>query len=417
MDYDTATSGVTPTQSKALNEEPLNLQADSVRQCTIIGSKASKPRPIRATGKGRVTDVDPLVQSKFSSPDTGDKTDSLSNTNVNRRGPERRRMLSKEHTIAKSGHNSSHKTSRNIYPTSSIGNFRPSPILWDQHDRSTAKQKHAITVNDGAKREDILRTSSPSMPPACFAPLAPQSSTVRSGWNCKIPYTAVPENHYYANPLDSEQVLCHIEKGSHLSSMWSADLPADTPVFQPIGDPVKPVSTASTKSKVPSISNSQMMASDSTFSTKESKICEKDVLRGLQMAMAAACNEEVDAWISEISGYRVRRFLADLRAFEGLGVNPLVERAIRTAKVRTKECDGKAKAYERLTEYDRQKEHVMSIPRDKERARGFVAAYARGRQDLDIAESLRRRQEKASESIRERAVAMGWRERSISAGC
>jgi hypothetical protein len=414
MDYETAASGINHIQSKGIDEEPANLQADSVPQSTMIGSKASKPRPVIATGKGNVTAVNPLAQSKFSLRDTREKPPPLSNNNVNQRVSEPRRlMLSKESINAKSNHDSSHKASKNGYPSSSMGHFHPSPVLLEQHDSSPiAKSEHAITANDVAKRESILQTSSPSMPPARFAPLPPQSPIATSKWNCKIPYTAIPDHYDYENPSVFEQVHSHVEKGSHLPSMWLAEQTADVPVFQPIGDPVKQASKVSPKFQAPSISDSQTVASDSTFSTRESKICEKDVLKGLQMAMAAACNEEVNAWISEISGCRVRRFLADLSAFEGLGVNP-----IRTARERTKEYDRKVKAYEHVTMHDRWTEHVISIPRDKDRTMGFVAADEPGQQGLDIAEILRRRQTRASESVKERAVAMGWRERSVSAGC
>jgi len=47
-------------------------------------------------------------------------------------------------------------------------------------------------------------------------------------------------------------------------------------------------------------------------------ITDRDVLRGLKMAISAACDEEVDAWVRNKTGLRLRRFLADLKAFEDL---------------------------------------------------------------------------------------------------
>ncbi|WYZ34984.1 hypothetical protein EsH8_I_001260 [Colletotrichum jinshuiense] len=62
-------------------------------------------------------------------------------------------------------------------------------------------------------------------------------------------------------------------------------------------------------------------------------IDDRDVLRGLHIAISAACDEEVDAWIRQKTGVRIRRFLADLRAFETLGEeeqpDPSKERARR----------------------------------------------------------------------------------------
>lgn len=64
------------------------------------------------------------------------------------------------------------------------------------------------------------------------------------------------------------------------------------------------------------------------------KINDKDVYRGLHVATAAACDEDVDRWVEEVMGHRVRRFLADLSAFDGLGVNALATAAKRTAEQR-----------------------------------------------------------------------------------
>lgn len=47
-------------------------------------------------------------------------------------------------------------------------------------------------------------------------------------------------------------------------------------------------------------------------------ITDRDVLKGLKMAICAACDEDLDAWIRIKTGLRLRRFLADLRAFEDL---------------------------------------------------------------------------------------------------
>jgi len=52
------------------------------------------------------------------------------------------------------------------------------------------------------------------------------------------------------------------------------------------------------------------------------------------VATAAACDEDVDKWIEEITGSGVRKFLADLSRFEGLGVNTLADVARRAARQR-----------------------------------------------------------------------------------
>lgn len=72
----------------------------------------------------------------------------------------------------------------------------------------------------------------------------------------------------------------------------------------------------------------------STLGLKPSKVTDKQVFKGLHVATAAACDEDVDKWIEEITGCGVRNFLADLSRFEGLGVNTLADVARRAARQR-----------------------------------------------------------------------------------
>jgi hypothetical protein len=72
----------------------------------------------------------------------------------------------------------------------------------------------------------------------------------------------------------------------------------------------------------------------STPGIKPSKVTDKQVFKGLHVATAAACYEDVDKWIEEITGCGVRNFLADLSRFEGLGVNTLADVARRAARQR-----------------------------------------------------------------------------------
>lgn len=47
-------------------------------------------------------------------------------------------------------------------------------------------------------------------------------------------------------------------------------------------------------------------------------IDDRDILLGLKMAICAACDEDLDAWIRDRTGLRLRRFLADLKAFDAV---------------------------------------------------------------------------------------------------
>lgn len=77
---------------------------------------------------------------------------------------------------------------------------------------------------------------------------------------------------------------------------------------KPSGDPQ---STAPTSSALGTSRDSEDAAEYT-----DRGINDRDVLLGLKMAICAACDEDLDAWIRSKTGLRLRRFLADLKAFE-----------------------------------------------------------------------------------------------------
>ena len=59
-------------------------------------------------------------------------------------------------------------------------------------------------------------------------------------------------------------------------------------------------------------------AADETVDYFDQDITDQDILKGLKMVLSAACDEKLDRRIRAKTGVRLRRFLADLRAFEDL---------------------------------------------------------------------------------------------------
>lgn len=57
---------------------------------------------------------------------------------------------------------------------------------------------------------------------------------------------------------------------------------------------------------------------EDSVSYLDNDIADRDVLLGLKMAICAACDQDLDAWIREKTGLRLRRFLADLKAFDAV---------------------------------------------------------------------------------------------------
>lgn len=59
-------------------------------------------------------------------------------------------------------------------------------------------------------------------------------------------------------------------------------------------------------------------SSNDAAEQSDRNISDKDVLLGLKMAICAACDEDLDAWIRNRTGLRLRRFLADLKSFDSV---------------------------------------------------------------------------------------------------
>jgi hypothetical protein len=66
---------------------------------------------------------------------------------------------------------------------------------------------------------------------------------------------------------------------------------------------------------------------------------DRSVFQGLHVATAAACDDDIDTWIEDVTGLGVRKFLASLSQFGGLGVNALADVARRAAQHRKAEVE------------------------------------------------------------------------------
>lgn len=79
-------------------------------------------------------------------------------------------------------------------------------------------------------------------------------------------------------------------------------------------------SRAAAPPNIPKRTSSMRGSLDSVeMSLDDGAIEDRDVLRGLHVAASAACDEEVDAFVRNRTGLRIRRFLADLMALEAFG--------------------------------------------------------------------------------------------------
>lgn len=88
--------------------------------------------------------------------------------------------------------------------------------------------------------------------------------------------------------------------------------PAPAAVLIPARNPMrKEESDTRESAKVPN-------SAESLPPHEDKEISDRDVLKGLKIICAASADAELDAWIRTKTGLRLRRFLADLKTFEGL---------------------------------------------------------------------------------------------------
>jgi len=158
---------------------------------------------------------------------------------------------------------------------------------------------------------------------------------------------------------------CHSPERTRVQSLaelaieeYTSQEPVSDPMKRPsiprlkprpvISNPPKHVHCYSTVSRpvnmpqmpnIPTVNKAPCPASPSTVSAdscsvEHGRLNERQVFKGLHVATAAACDEDVDKWIEEITGSSARKFLSALSAFDGLGVNTLAGVARRAAKQR-----------------------------------------------------------------------------------
>ncbi len=295
----------------------------------------------------------------------------------------------------------------------SVGSFCASPKLL-----APQRPPHVKHPEPG----NVLETLSPS---------SPRGQTVSLGSKLnQSPNISIPGQYDFDTPSIFKQALDDVVSSAHSGQeyfanveMVFANLPTD--VQQGSLDPVKRKSAAykpptlsshaSTVATVSSLGFAAENETQTTSSTNYSDIRDKDVFKGLQIALAAACNKDLDLWIMKMSGCQVRRFLANLRAFEGLGVNTLADQAKRTAK-RRQERDQRMSGHKHGNLQGHEMAPIRQESMERNEKKRPVKSDDSGRRGLLLAQMLGNRDTRADETIRERALAMGWRNRSVSAG-
>ena len=166
----------------------------------------------------------------------------------------------------------------------------------------------------------------------------------------------------------------------------------------------------------------------SSLTRDSSGISNRAVFRGLNVATAAACDEDVAKWIEELTGTGIRRFLADLSALDGMGINTLTCVARRAAIQKRRDIIARKSVREKTLQerglkdgcetcvveiktcvcHDRE----MGIKAGNETVIGRHERERSGEEVLD--DMVTARDRRSREGLRERAIRMGWRDRTVS---
>jgi len=114
---------------------------------------------------------------------------------------------------------------------------------------------------------------------------------------------------------------------------------ASTPIRKPSRPRCKSRRRRVSKPRLPSYPTLPSLSSLSTFTTTStldsshtSSSSTTHIFLGLHVASAAACDPDVDRFIKDVTGLEVRRFLTQLSAFEGAGIEALRKVARRAGR-------------------------------------------------------------------------------------
>lgn len=223
----------------------------------------------------------------------------------------------------------------------SRGRQPPVPtIIQEEHKASPIKQKPATTSNQKKENLNALKTSHNQAQAQAQSMSSGSASTTHTSEETpdslpQLPYTwkfAVDSSSSFEKALDSV-----IQKLDDMEERRQCERNLDREAAQKVStdqDHAQDSSSKEPDSKPSSESGPQPetrvpeshpaptteAASEAGISIDyfDNDIPDRDILLGLKMAICAACDQDLDAWIREKTGLRLRRFLADLKAFDAV---------------------------------------------------------------------------------------------------
>lgn len=141
-------------------------------------------------------------------------------------------------------------------------------------------------------------------------------------WSCAVGRSSSFEKALDAviQKLDDMDERRQYEKRVELEAVQraAAKLEASQELVSNFSSPSGSHSRRQTGEKVASPTAAPASDTNESATHLDKDIDDRDILLGLKMAICAACDEDLDAWIRDRTGLRLRRFLADLKAFDAV---------------------------------------------------------------------------------------------------
>lgn len=193
------------------------------------------------------------------------------------------------------------------------------PATIREESKTTPVEAKKQTPGTPALRHEPQSNSTPSLLPVSFPSQAESASSFEKALDAIIAkLDAMEERRRYERKMELEATQkalaipllpCAIPLPS--SKATSSKPPSVKLSSAPRSAPrSEPRASAAASEAVP--------ASEEPGENSDKNIEDRDVLLGLKMAICAACDEDLDAWIRTKTGLRLRRFLADLKAFDSI---------------------------------------------------------------------------------------------------
>lgn len=230
---------------------------------------------------------------------------------------------------------------------------RPVPTTIPEESKTTAEEDKKLTSGRPAPRHEPRSNKTPLHLPVSLPSRAESTSSFEKALDAIIAkLDAMEERRRYERVMELQATqkapAIPLPSSKATSSKPLSVEPSSAPRSAPRSGP--PASAVASEAGP---------ASEDPGEITDKDIDARDILLGLKMAICAACDEDLDAWIRTKTGLRLRRFLADLKAFDSISSDRKASAPLPISRrIRRTGCENKGTQAER----ERKKRNPLKPP-------------------------------------------------------